>query len=250
MASPVVPQDFKEVVSDPSATLCGNFINTLLKLPTLVYKLVNWMLDADGNLTDEFRRGSRATGTLEYSAVTLEEDGSRLLCDGRAVSRTTYATLRAAMEADGFPWGVGDGLTTFNIPDFRARFLIMAGTLPSTTVIALGATLGEETHILDTSEGAMDKDHVHTTGRMETDTLADNPADDVWLLTGSPAVPPTGATREVTGDNGDQPDVVGTIQDDAAGAYTVTSGQNDPLASIAGHNTIPPARGVLIYIAT
>lgn len=43
-----------------------------------------------------------------------------LLCDGRAVSRTTYATLYAAI-ADAF--GEGDGSTTFNLPDFRGRFL-------------------------------------------------------------------------------------------------------------------------------
>lgn len=37
-------------------------------------------------------------------------------CDGRAVSRTTYANLYTAI---GTLWGVGDGLTTFNVPDER-----------------------------------------------------------------------------------------------------------------------------------
>lgn len=42
-----------------------------------------------------------------------------LICDGSAVSRTTYAALFTAI---GTNFGVGDGSTTFNIPDFRGRF--------------------------------------------------------------------------------------------------------------------------------
>lgn len=41
-----------------------------------------------------------------------------LFCDGAAVSRTTYAALFAAI---GTTFGAGDGLTTFNLPDFRGR---------------------------------------------------------------------------------------------------------------------------------
>jgi len=43
-----------------------------------------------------------------------------LLCDGSAVSRTTYATLFAAI---GEAYGTGDGSTTFNLPDMRGEFL-------------------------------------------------------------------------------------------------------------------------------
>lgn len=43
-----------------------------------------------------------------------------LLCDGSAVSRTTYADLFAIL---GVSHGVGDGSTTFNVPDYRGRFL-------------------------------------------------------------------------------------------------------------------------------
>lgn len=39
-----------------------------------------------------------------------------LLCQGQAVSRTTYASLFTAI---GVTYGVGDGSTTFNIPDMR-----------------------------------------------------------------------------------------------------------------------------------
>lgn len=43
-----------------------------------------------------------------------------LLCDGSAVSRTTYADLFAVV---GEIYGQGDNTTTFNVPDFRGRFL-------------------------------------------------------------------------------------------------------------------------------
>jgi microcystin-dependent protein len=48
-----------------------------------------------------------------------------LLCDGAAVSRTTYADLFALI---GTTYGAGDGSTTFNVPDLRGRFAIGAGT--------------------------------------------------------------------------------------------------------------------------
>lgn len=42
-----------------------------------------------------------------------------LECDGSAVSRTTFATLFAAI---GTVWGPGNGSTTFNVPDMRGYF--------------------------------------------------------------------------------------------------------------------------------
>ncbi|WP_034987155.1 phage tail protein [Bartonella florencae] len=43
-----------------------------------------------------------------------------LLCDGKAYSRTDYSDLFSAI---GTVWGEGDGVTTFNVPDFRGMFL-------------------------------------------------------------------------------------------------------------------------------
>lgn len=42
--------------------------------------------------------------------------GNYLICDGRAVSRTEYADLFAVI---GTTWGIGNGATTFNLPDMR-----------------------------------------------------------------------------------------------------------------------------------
>lgn len=43
-----------------------------------------------------------------------------MLCDGSAVSRTTYGNLYNAI---GVAWGTGDGSSTFNLPDLRGMFL-------------------------------------------------------------------------------------------------------------------------------
>lgn len=47
-----------------------------------------------------------------------------LICDGTAVSRTTYAALFAVCSTT---YGAGNGTTTFNLPDLRGRMPIGAG---------------------------------------------------------------------------------------------------------------------------
>lgn len=47
------------------------------------------------------------------------------LCDGTALSRTTYKDL---FDVIGTNFGVGDGSTTFNLPDLQGEFLRGAGT--------------------------------------------------------------------------------------------------------------------------
>ena len=42
-----------------------------------------------------------------------------LLCDGSAVSRTTYADLFTVI---GTTYGTGDNSTTFNVPDLQGKF--------------------------------------------------------------------------------------------------------------------------------
>ena len=53
-----------------------------------------------------------------------------LICDGSAVSRTTYAKLFSVI---GTTYGEGDGATTFNLPDLKGRVLTGAGTLNDIT---------------------------------------------------------------------------------------------------------------------
>lgn len=57
-------------------------------------------------------------GTVQFYAANTAPAGW-VKANGAALSRTTYAALFAAV---GTTFGVGDGSTTFNIPDMRGEF--------------------------------------------------------------------------------------------------------------------------------
>lgn len=71
-----------------------------------------------------------------------------LLCNGAAVSRTTYAEL---FEVIGTSFGAGDGSTTFNVPDLRGKVPVGYNSSES-EFNALGKTGGEKTHQLTITE--------------------------------------------------------------------------------------------------
>lgn len=92
-----------------------------------------------------------------------------LLCDGRNVSRTTYARLFTAI---GTEWGAGDGVTTFTLPDLRGRALFgrddMGGTAANRITAAIsgitgttrGATGGDQ-RMQSHTHGVTDPGHLH-----------------------------------------------------------------------------------------
>jgi microcystin-dependent protein len=104
-----------------------------------------------------------------------------LLCDGSAVSRTTYAALFAILSTT---YGVGDGSTTFNLPDLRGRVPVGKN---SGTFSPLGATGGEETHTLTTPEIPS---HTHSTPFGFTGKAAGTP--DSGAISGSTDTGSTG----------------------------------------------------------
>ena len=63
--------------------------------------------------------GGVPTGAVFYFAANTEPTGF-LKADGRPVSRTNYSALFAVT---GTTYGVGDGSTTFNLPDLRGEFI-------------------------------------------------------------------------------------------------------------------------------
>jgi microcystin-dependent protein len=77
-----------------------------------------------------------------------------LLCQGQAVSRTTYSTLFGVI---GTTYGTGDGSTTFNLPDLLGRVPIGSGTGSGLTLRNLGTKYGAET--LPAHVHAIDHDH-------------------------------------------------------------------------------------------
>jgi microcystin-dependent protein len=94
------------------------------------------VLLGDGSWAD---LGTGTVGETVPSAVVLPFAGSVapsgfLMCDGAAVSRTTYSALFALI---GTTYGVGDGSSTFNVPDIQGRMVVGKGTHPEVD------TLGE-----------------------------------------------------------------------------------------------------------
>lgn len=99
---------------------------------------------------------STPSGVINQFAGSTPPSGW-LLCAGQAVSRATYAALFAVISTT---YGVGDGFSTFNLPDLRGR--VPAGkddmngtsaarlnTIASTT---LGGSGGLQTHQLQPEE--------------------------------------------------------------------------------------------------
>lgn len=101
-----------------------------------------------------------------------------LLCDGSAVSRSTYATLFSAVSTT---YGSGDGSSTFNLPDLRGRVIAgqddmggaSANRLTDQTGGVNGDTLGDtggsETHTLTTAQLAA---HTHTFSDTDAHTVS------------------------------------------------------------------------------
>lgn len=93
-----------------------------------------------------------------------------LLCNGATVSRSTYAALFAAI---GTAYGVGDGSTTFHLPDMRGRVAVGAGQGSGLTNRTLGGSFGEENHQLTESE-MPSHTHDNTVHEQSSTTFASN----------------------------------------------------------------------------
>jgi len=65
-----------------------------------------------------------------------------LFCKGQAVSRTTYSDLYSVIETQ---YGVGDGSTTFNVPDLQGKFAVGSNAADA-AFDQWGETGGAKTH--------------------------------------------------------------------------------------------------------
>lgn len=110
--------------------------------------------------------GSNASGVIApglmqpFGGQAANIPDGWLLCDGTAVSRSTFDLLFGAI---GTTWGSGDGSTTFNLPNLNGKFFVAAGGgyLP-------GATGGADSYNLTVgqlpshSHTVVDPGHAHT----------------------------------------------------------------------------------------
>ena len=75
--------------------------------------------------------------------------GKWLLCNGQVVSRSAYSSLFTTI---GTAFGIGDGATTFALPDCRGRINASIGQGVGLTNRTSGQVIGAETHKLSTDE--------------------------------------------------------------------------------------------------
>lgn len=94
---------------------------------------------------------------MPFGSNTIPENW--LLCDGSAVSRTTYQYL---FNTIGTTYGTGDGFTTFNLPDLRGKVVVGLDS-NDTSFDVLGETGGEKEHTLTVQE-MPSHNHILTNG--------------------------------------------------------------------------------------
>lgn len=155
--------------------------------------LAAWMYDG----TTWLPFGGVLVGEMKIWPSTLVPP-NWLICDGRTVSRTTYPSLFTILGSGGV-WGVGDGSSTFNLPDMRGRTPVGVGTGIGLTARALAAKVGVESVTLSAADLPPHQhsiDHGHGPGTAVTDaqgshmhTFGNNPTPGVTqgvLLAASP----------------------------------------------------------------
>jgi len=136
--------------------------------------ITSTQLATDSVITAKIQDGAVTAAKLDAGAVSvLMPSGSLmpyagasaptgyLLCDGAAISRSTYSTLFGVLSTT---YGAGDGSTTFNIPDLRGRVIAgqddmggssanrLTGLTGGVDGDVLGGAGGGESHTLSTSE--------------------------------------------------------------------------------------------------
>lgn len=162
-----------------------------------------------------------------------------ILCYGQNVSRTTYAALFAAI---GVTYGVGDGSTTFTLPDLRGRVVAgkdnMGGTSANRLTDqsggldgdTLGDTGGSETHALTSGEGPTHT-HTGTTGSNGAHTHGQN---DNTIYNNTPS---TSGFTVTPGSNSLYLDTARATESDGSHTHTFTT---DSAGSGTAHNNVQP----------
>jgi len=124
----------------------------------------------DGSQLTNLPAGTELTGVIKIYAGTTAPIGY-LIANGSEVSRTTYADLYNII---GTTYGVGDGSTTFNLPNLTGR--VVVGKSGDTEFDNLGETGGEKNHTLTINEmpshahNVTDPGHIHNINQLRSST--------------------------------------------------------------------------------
>ena len=110
-ADVTLPNTFKDGDTLSAKSINDNFATVATGINTLGATVTTLQGTVAGNTTPP--------GSVIAFAGSVPPSGW-LVCDGSAVSRTQYPALYATL---GVTYGIGDAMTTFNLPDYRGRFL-------------------------------------------------------------------------------------------------------------------------------
>lgn len=143
MPSPVIPSDFCDLKPTPSTSPCAAIKTLFFDLPDLWCTFMSWMFNADGTLSDAFKREVNAVpaGTIvNFGGLTVP--AGFLYCNGGAYKQADYPYLYAAI---GVRFGVGNGVDEFQVPNCGGR--VVVGVSP-TEGYSLAQTGGDSAPLL------------------------------------------------------------------------------------------------------
>lgn len=147
------------IIGDPVSTEEPKVKTALETIVAAVNALDNANIASGANINGSklldasIQAAKMAAGLLPPSGALMPFAGSTaptgyLICDGSAVSRTTYGDLWTLL---GTTYGSGDGSTTFNLPNLKGKTIVGRDSADS-DFDALGETRGTKTETLTSAQ--------------------------------------------------------------------------------------------------
>lgn len=137
-------------------------------------------------------------GVIQGFAGVSEPSSQWKICNGEALSRSTYAELYAVL---GTRYGAGDGSTTFNLPNLKGRIPVGSDS-GQTEFDVLGETGGAKTHTLTIAEMPS---HSHKWAAAGTNAPGSTPANWDDIVGGNVAALGTGPAADEDAGNAIKP---------------------------------------------
>lgn len=163
------------------------------------------------------------TGSVISFAGTTAPNADWLLCDGAAVSRTTFAALFALVSTS---FGVGDGSTTFNVPDLRGRAAIGLDNLGGSSANRITDTNADT---LNNTGGGSETQSATGTISVNSVTLAQNNLPATLNFSQTATQGDTAATNFLASGNANSQDTVNVALTNSGGGTSFT-----PTGSFSG----------------
>lgn len=150
-------------VTSHATSTAGEFERIRYQIAAITGKTY-WYQAPDASIATLFNTVLPLGSVIDYHSAT-PPNANFLLADGQAIGRTAYASLNTLYSAASYPFGNGDGVNTFNLPNYQDRISIGVNSI----VASAGATAGAQTHTLAAGEipsgvpvTITDPGHTHT----------------------------------------------------------------------------------------